>query len=104
MNIVRKRILESIKPYINFSEHKDLIAFCVCDGYLCYDVETDTDSQADFNELVVVVEKDWLFNLMKEDGITNPLDYLQNEYTSDDSIYWFNEAVDHNKVVMVDFN
>ena len=104
MNIVRKRILESIKPYINFSEHKDLIAFCVCDGYLCYDVETDTDSQADFNELVVIVEKDWLFNLMKENEIENPLDYLQNEYTSDDSIYWFDEAVAQSKVVMVDFN
>ena len=104
MNIVRKRILEKIEPYLNFAEHKDLIAFCVCDGYLCYDAETDTDPQSDFNELVVVVEKDWLFNLMKEDGITNPLDYLQNEYTSDDSIYWFDNAVIQRKVVMVNFN
>lgn len=104
MNIVRKRILESIKPYINFAEHKDLIAFCVCDEYFTYDVDLDRDIETDFNELVVIVEKDWLFNIMREDEITNPLNYLQNEYTSEDSIYWFNEAVEQRKVVMVDFN
>ena len=104
MNIVRERILASITPYMDFAKHKDLIAFCVCDGYLCYDVETDSDSEADFNELVVVVEKDWLFDCMRKDGIENPLDYLQNEYTSDDSIFWFDKAVEQGKVVMVDFN
>lgn len=104
MNIVRERILASIKPYMEFAEHKDLIAFCVCDGYLCYDVETDSESETDFNELIVVVEKDWLFELMKESEIESPLDYLQNEYTSDDSIFWFDKAVDQDKVVMVDFN
>ena len=104
MNKVRKEILESIKPYIGFSEHKDLIAFCVCDGYFGYDVETDSETETDFNELVVVVEKDWLFDCMRKDGIENPLDYLQNEYTSDDSIVWFDNAVEQGKVVMVDFN
>ena len=104
MNIVRKRILESIKPYINFAEHKDLIAFCVCDEYFTYDFDLDRYIETDFNELVVIVEKDWLFNIMREDEITNPLNYLQNEYTSEDSIYWFNEAVEQRKVVMVDFN
>ena len=104
MNKVRKEILESIKPYIGFSEHKDLIAFCVCDGYFGYDVETDSETETDFNELVVVVEKDWLFDYMRKDGIESPLDYLQNEYTSDDSIVWFDEASEQGKVVMVDFN
>ena len=96
--------MESIEPYINFSEHKDLIAFCVCDEYFSYDVDLDEDNETDFNELVVVVEKDWLFSLMRENEIENPLDYLQNEYTSDDSIHWFDEAVIQRKVVMVDFN
>ena len=36
--------------------------------------------------------------------IENPLDYLQNEYTSDDSSVWFDEAVEQGKVVMIDFN
>ena len=104
MNKVRKRILDSITPYMDFAKHKDLIAFCVCDGYFGYDVETDSEIETDFNELVVVVEKDWLFNLMKEYEIENPLYYLQNEYTSDDSVVWFDMAVEQRKVVMVDFN
>lgn len=104
MNKVRERILASIEPYKDFAEHKDLIAFCVCDGYFGYDVETDSEIETDFNELVVVVEKDWLFNLMKENEIENPLEYLQNEYTSDDSLVWFDNAAEQGKVVMVDFN
>ena len=104
MNKVRERILASIEPYMDFAKHKDLIAFCVCDGYFGYDVETDSETETDFNELVVVVEKDWLFDCIRKDGIENPLDYLQNEYTSDDSIVWFDDAVEQGKVVMVDFN
>ena len=104
MNKVRERILASITPYMDFGEHKDLIAFCICDEYFAYDVESDSEIETGFNELIAVVEKDWLFNLMREDGIENPLDYLQNEYTSDDSIVWFDKAVEQRKVVMVDFN
>ena len=104
MNIVRERTLASIKPYTDFWKHKDLIAFCVCGEYLTYDVETDGESEADFDEVVVVVEKDWLFDFMRKYEIENPLDYLQNEYTSDDSMVWFDEAIEQGKVVMVDFN
>ena len=104
MNEIRKRILESIKPYMDFAEHKDLIAFCVCNEYLIYDEEDEKEITPDFEELVVVVEKDWLFDFMKKYDIGNPLKYLQNEYTSDDSIVWFDNAVDQGKVVMVDFN
>ena len=104
MNKVRERILASIEPYMDFAKHKDLIAFCVCDEYLCYDVDSDSETETDFSELVVVVEKDWLFDYMRKDGIENPLDYLQNEYISDDSIVWFDNAVIQRKVVMVDFN
>ena len=104
MNKVRKGILESIKPYVDFWKHKDLIAFCVCGEYLAYFDDNGDEFEADFDELVVVVEKDWLFDLMKEQGIENPLDYLQSEYISDDSIVWFEDAVIDGKVVMVDFN
>ena len=104
MNKVRERILASIEPYMDFAKHKDLIAFCVCSEYFSYDVETDSEIETDFNELVVGVEKDWLFNFMKGYEIENPLEYLQNEYTSDDSLVWFDSAVEQRKVVMVDFN
>ena len=104
MNQVRKNILNSIKPYVDFWKHKDLTAFCVCGEYLAYFDDDGNEFESDFDELVVVVEKDWLFEFMKEHEIENPLDYLQNEYTSDDSSVWFDEAVEQSKVVMVDFN
>jgi hypothetical protein len=101
MNTVRERILIDIAPYMEFSEHKDLIAFCVCSEYFMDCEDEENGIEADFNELVAVVEKDWLFEYM---DMEDPLDYLQNEYTSDDSIDWYDEALKHNKVVMVSFN
>lgn len=29
MNTVRERVLKEILPYMEFSEHKDLISFCI---------------------------------------------------------------------------
>lgn len=101
MNAVRERVLCGTTPYMDYAQHKDLISFCV--GNECFeDWEDEADGiEADFNEVIVIVEKDWLFDYMNMD---NPLEYLQNEYTSDDSIDWFDEAVRHNKIVMVGFN
>lgn len=104
MNAVRKRVIADVKPYMEFAEHKDLIAFVIGEGYFSYDYETDTELESDFAEVIVVVEKDWLFEYMKNGGVENPLDYLQNEYTSDDSIEWFINANIYGKVVAVDFN
>lgn len=104
MNEVRKRILESITPYKDFAEHKDLMGFVVGGEYFNYDYETDTELELDFDEVVVAVEKDWLFALMKNDGIENPLDFLQNEYTYDDSIEWFNKASMEGKIAVIEFN
>ena len=101
MNAVRERILIDMTPYKNFSEHKDLISFCVSsESFMDYEDE-DNGIKADFNEVIVIVEKDWLFNYM---DVENPLHYLQNEYTSEDSIDWFDEALRQNKVVIVGFN
>lgn len=104
MNKIRKRLLENITPYRDFEKHKDLIAFVVCGEYFSYDYETDTELELDFDEVVVAVEKDWLFDLMRNDDIDNPLDYLQNEYTSDDSFSWFQQANIECKIVMIEFN
>ena len=92
-----------MKPYLEFAEHKDLIAITVGADYFTYDSETDTELDADFNEVVVAVEKDWLFDLMTKDDIENPLDYLQNEYTWDDSFTWFEDAKIAGKVAVVEF-
>ncbi len=104
MNKVREKVLSDMKPYMEFVEHKDLIAFTVGADYFTYDDETDTELEADFEEIVAIVEKDWLFKHMKNGGTDNPLDYLQNEYVWDDSYEWFVNAKAYSKVVAVDFN
>ena len=104
MNKVRKNITRDIKPYMDFAEHKDLIAFTVGADYFAYNYETDEEYEADFDEFVAVVEKDWLFNHMRMGGVENPLDYLQNEYVWDDSYEWFNNAKALGKLVAVSFD
>ena len=104
MNKVRNRVFEDMKPYLEFAKHKDLIAITVGADYFSYDCETDTELDADFGEIIAVVDKDWLFTFMLKEGIENPLDYLQNEYTWDDSFVWFINAKACGKVVTVEFN
>lgn len=110
MNKVRERILKEVAEakYRDYEKHRDLISFCVCDGYFDYNPNTDEEEESDFDEVIVVVEKDWLFDLIKktEDFRTNDevLKFLQEEYTSDDSSTWYEEAILAHKVVMVDFN
>lgn len=103
MNKVREKILSDMPLYMDFGEHKDLIAFTVGAEYFTYDDEADDELEADFNELVVVVEKDWLFNHMKMGGVENPLDYLKNEYVWDDSYEWFINAKVLGKIVAIQF-
>lgn len=104
MNKVREKIMNDIKPYMNFAEHKDLVAFTVGADYFTYDYETNEELEADFEEFVAVVEKDWLFNYMRMNGVENPLDYLKNEYVWDDSYEWFNNAKALGKLVVVSFD
>jgi len=105
MNKIRKQILQNIPEYIDFSKHKDLIAFCVCGE--CFD-GSSPDEEADFSELIVIVEKDWLFSLVKktENLVTDKqaLKFLQEEYTSEDSKYWFDESIREKKIATVSFN
>lgn len=101
MNVIRERVLLSIPPYTAISEHKDLIAFCICsESFLDWEDE-ETGIYADFDEVVAIVEKDWLFSYMEKE---DPLDYIKNEYTSDDAINWFDEAIRLRKIVMISFN
>ena len=104
MNAVRERVLSEIKPYKDFAEHKDLVAFTVGADYFSYDHETDTELETDFCEVVVAVERNWLFALMREQSIENPRKYLQNEYTWDDSIEWFMDAKIAGKIAVIEFN
>lgn len=111
MNKVRERILNEVNKfyYQDFSLHNDLAIFSVCNGYYEWNSDTYTEEIADFNELLVVVEKDWLYSRIKteNDDIVTDEDvrkFLQNEYTSDDSSDWYDAALMERKIVMVDFN
>jgi hypothetical protein len=104
MNAVRERVMENMKPYLDFAKHKDLIAITIGADYFNYDSEADVELEADFGEVVVAVEKDWLFATMLAEGIEEPLYYLQNEYTWDDSFVWFEDAKTSGKVAVVEFN
>lgn len=95
----RDSIQKNISPYTDFHLHKDLIAFCV-DG----DCFIKTCKTVDFTEMTVVVEKDWLFELMQNDGIKQPLYYLQHLYTPYDAYHWYEEAVAYDKIVAVSFD
>lgn len=104
MNKIRERILSAVMPYMEYAEHKDLISFCVCSEYFTNCEDEELEIEPDFTEVVAVVEKDWLFSKMKKEGIENPLKYLKEEYTSDDSVKWYDEALMENKIVMVSFD
>jgi hypothetical protein len=39
-----------------------------------------------------------------QEDIKDPLDYLQNEYTWDDSWPWFESAKENGKVAVIEFN
>lgn len=104
MNAVREKVMADMKPYLDFAQHKDLIAITVGADYFIYDYETGKELEADFGEVVTVVEKDWLFATMLAEEIEDPLEYLQNEYTWDDSFNWFEDAKIAGKVVVVEFN
>ena len=105
-DIVREKIIAEVlnNPYLEYGEHRDLSTFCVCGESFLFDGNDDGENEVDFNEVVVVVEKDWLFEYMRKNGIDNPLEYLQTEYTSDDSREWYDEAIRNKKVIMVDFS
>lgn len=101
---VREKILFYLKPYMNTYKRKDLISFEVGSDYFTNDEDEDYEVP-DFYELVVIVEKEWFFSyLQKIEGIEDPLDYLKNEFTWDDSYEWFWAACDEGKIVAINFN
>lgn len=92
----KNKILSRIKECDSYREFNDLIAFSVGAAYLCVE-------GTNFQEIVVAVEKEYLFHLMQEQGIEDPIDYLKNEYTWDDSIIWFERAAEDGKIAVTEF-
>lgn len=103
MNKVRERVLSYLKPYEDYENGKDLISVGISSEYFEYDYERDEDLIADFYMFYMMIEKDWLFRKMTEDGIENPSDYILNEYTWVDSLDWFEEASKLGKIAAIHF-
>lgn len=101
MNLIRERVLLSIPRYSEFSEYKDLITFCICSEQFSDREDEDNGIEPDFDEVIAIVEKAWLFDYINK---SDPPAYLKNEYISDDSIDWLYEAIRNSKIVMVEFN
>lgn len=101
MNKIRKEILAewSKHPFLYYAHHPDLKALSVCSG------DMGEDEDVDFDELVFAVPKKWLFDIVaKELEIEDVQDWLENEYTSDESHIIFQWAMEQNQIVMLEFN
>ncbi len=106
MNSGGERVWCGGKPYQS-SRRGDLAACCVDSEEFedWKEVEDNNgDLVADFNEVVCIVEKDWLFDKIRKETGKEPRHYLCDVYTSDDSYDWFIDAKTEGKLVMVNIN
>lgn len=86
--------------YLEFGNHEDLKAMCICPY-----AEDDNFYNSDYYELAFIVPAKWLRDVVKEMfEIENLDDWLQNEYTTDESELIFERALNERQVVMVDFD
>lgn len=104
LNEARQYVLD-ITP-INESP-EETVQFSVCDGYFSFNANTETEMETDFDEVLVTVPKFWLLHLISKSeqlqSFVAAEDFLQNEYTSDDSICWYEEAVKEHKICAICF-
>lgn len=107
MTTVQQRILIDFghHQYLDWAEHRDMIGFTVpVERFLDYQEEEDENFDPGFTELLVIVEKDYLFGIIEKDGYADPRQYLKDEYSSEDAIRWYDEAMNNRKIAMVSFN
>jgi len=68
----------------------------------------EADEEADFEEVIFAVEKDWLVNFMNRERVAwngeSVMRWLQDEYTSYDSYQIYKKALKENAIVMIDFD
>lgn len=105
INCVRERILQETKKSTSvypFNKHRRLVSFCVNVNDVL--ANNDEDYDADFNEIIAVVDEDWLFDLISETTDIKPRDYLLNEYTSEESSVWLEKAIMEKHLAIIDFN
>lgn len=106
MTAVQERILLnlSMNPYLDWSYHRDLINITVpAEQFLDIEECEQEDFDPGFTEVIAIVEKDYLFGIMEKEGVADPRKYLEDEYSSDDAIRWFDDCSIARKVAVVAF-
>ena len=116
MDVVKASIIDSIGEFRG-DIRNDFVVFSVCSGYFygvtasyCEDHNIDVDLDSNFDDITefdsahFVVDKKWLYNHIHNDcEIPDPEAYLRDDYTSDDSIEWYEAAVGAGMIFAVTF-
>lgn len=83
--------------YLSFGKHENLKALCINE-------EDFVPERRDWLEAIFIVPVTWLTDFCwKKYQVQNLDDFLQNEYTSDESELIFAHALMDRQVVMIDF-
>lgn len=73
--------------------------FSVCSEYFLFDI----DIEPDFEKATFTVPKEWLLDtIMKSEqsSMEEAVNFLEEEYTSDDSIHWYESAIKAKKIMV----
>ena len=89
-------------PFKKFHKYNDLIGLAICSDMFC-----EPDEESEFEELLFIVEKDWLVKYMNRENTEwdekKIRRWLRETYTSYDSIQIYEAALEENAIVMIDF-
>ena len=80
--------------------------YSVCSEYFSFDIDSEKDIEPDFEEATFTVPKEWLLDtIMKSEqsSMEEAVSFLEEEYTSDDSIHWYEAAIKAKKIMDVSF-
>lgn len=107
-NKVRKYVKSLVKPYEWKYDTIEMVSFALGEHYFSYDSENVQWIDADFQKVIIITEKRWLLDLIKDENENINTDeeaikFLKEQYTYDDSNIWFNVAREEGKIIAVDF-
>lgn len=109
-NEVRKIVKALVNPYV-WGRHDviEMISFRIGESRFSHDYENDCELNADFDEVVVITEKRWLLDFIRETEFLpentdeEAMKFLREQYTYEESEVWFDKAREEGKIIAVDF-
>lgn len=113
INTVRQIVLEQAEigkyNYGKF-DGTEFISFGISEIKFSYDSKTDMELTPDFDFVIAIVPKRWLYDLIKKTNLLpeasdeEAKDFLENICTYDDCEFWWDEAVKDKQIVAVHFS